>query len=44
MIIPIQFDPFNFVLSATLVVIMLAELHLAHRERRHLQRDQTASE
>jgi hypothetical protein len=43
MAIPIQFDPFNFALSATLVVIMLAERHFARRERRQLQNDQTAS-
>jgi hypothetical protein len=43
MAIPIQFDPFNFALSATLIVIMLAELHFVRRERRQSQRDQITS-
>jgi hypothetical protein len=43
MAIPIQFDPFNFALSATLIVIMLAELHYVRKERRQSQGDQTAS-
>jgi hypothetical protein len=43
MAIPIQFDPFNFALSATLILIMLAELHFVRRERRQPQHGQTAS-
>jgi hypothetical protein len=42
MAIPIQFDPFNFALSATLIVIMLAELNFSRRERRRLREIQTA--
>lgn len=43
MAIPIQFDPFNFALSAILMIIMVAELHFARKERRQLQNSQTAS-
>jgi len=43
MAIPIQFDPFNFALSAILMMIMLAELHFARRERRSLLNNQNAS-
>jgi hypothetical protein len=43
MAIPIQFDPFNFALSATLIAIMLAELHFVRRERRQPQCAQIAS-
>jgi hypothetical protein len=42
MAIPIQFDPFNFALSATLIVIMLAEKHFSRKERRQLRDNQTA--
>lgn len=44
MIIDIQFDPFNFAISIMLVVLMVAELHLARKERRQLQRGQTTSD
>jgi hypothetical protein len=37
MAIEIQFDPFNFALSTMLVILMVAELYFARRERRQLQ-------
>jgi hypothetical protein len=37
MAIEIQFDPFNFALSTVLVILMVAELCFARRERRKLQ-------
>jgi hypothetical protein len=43
MAVPIQFDPFNFALSTVLMIIMLAELLSARRERRQLQGNQIVS-
>jgi hypothetical protein len=44
MAIEIQFDPFNFALSTMLVILMVAELHFARRERRQLQSEQAKAE
>jgi hypothetical protein len=44
MAIEIQFDPFNFALSTMLVILMVAELYFARRERRQVQSEQAKVE
>jgi hypothetical protein len=44
MAVPIQFDPFNFALSTMLVILMVAELYFARRERHQLQNEQAKAE